>query len=205
MRRIAVVTCWMPVLFAALAPAVAGAQDAIKLQGLSDVYFQWRPMPKGSAMCGYAVLGNHTSHDNPKIEWDIFVDEIVQGSDRLVAVSVGTFNVSGKARTPRAPITQLSFTVADDPQPIPAQLVGKPNADNAVRATLDTGRASNLFYAFSNEHEIAANLTYADGRSEQVKFAGFRDSRKFGRGKNSPFDQCLRGETPNINWTHPVT
>jgi hypothetical protein len=64
-------------LLTAMLPAIALAQDAIKLN-MSDVYFQWRPMPKGSAMCGYSILGNHVSRDDPKIEWDINIDEIVQ-------------------------------------------------------------------------------------------------------------------------------
>ena len=50
----------------------ASAQNVIKLFQ-SDIYFQWRPMPKGSAVCGYNVLGNRLSHDNPKIEWDTAV------------------------------------------------------------------------------------------------------------------------------------
>jgi hypothetical protein len=89
-------------LLAVLSPSLAPAQEAIKLN-MSDVYFQFRPMPKGSAMCGYSILGNHTSRDDPKIEWDINVDEIVQGDNRLVGVSVGTFDVKGKTRTPRRP------------------------------------------------------------------------------------------------------
>jgi hypothetical protein len=49
---------------------------------MTDTYFQWRPMPKGSAMCGYNIFGNHLSKKDPKIEWDINVDEIVQGDMR---------------------------------------------------------------------------------------------------------------------------
>jgi hypothetical protein len=65
--------------------ATASAQNVVKLL-LSDIYFQWRPAPKGSAMCGYSVLGNHLSRDNPKIEWDINIDEIAQGSNRAIGV-----------------------------------------------------------------------------------------------------------------------
>jgi hypothetical protein len=62
---------WLLWLMCGLGPTLAAAQTPIRLQGLVDVYFQWRPMPKGSVMCGYAVLGNHMSHEDPKIEWDI--------------------------------------------------------------------------------------------------------------------------------------
>jgi hypothetical protein len=44
-------------------------------------------MPKGSAMCGYGVFGNHLSREDPKIEWDMNVDEIVNGAERVAAVS----------------------------------------------------------------------------------------------------------------------
>ena len=192
-------------LIAGLSPSLAAAQEPIKLN-MSDVYFQFRPMPKGSAMCGYSILGNHTSRDDPKIEWDINVDEIVQGDNRLVGVSVGTFDVKGKTRTPRSPVTQVSFTTQDDSEPLAAQIVGAPNKDNGVRGTLDLVRAKKLFDAFSNDRQIAATLVYADGTSDLLKFEGFRDLRKFGGGKNSPFEECLRGMTPGVNKfnTHPL-
>jgi hypothetical protein len=192
-------------LLAGLSPSLSVAQEPIKLN-MSDVYFQFRPMPKGSAMCGYSILGNHTSRDDPKIEWDINVDEIVQGSNRLVGVSVGTFDVKGKTRTPRSPVTQVSFTTQDDSEPLAAQIVGAPNKDNGVRGTLDLVRAKKLFDAFSNDRQIAATLVYADGTSDLLKFEGFRDMRKFGGGKNSPFEECLRGMTPGITKynTHPL-
>jgi hypothetical protein len=189
---------WLMVLIA-ISPTISAAQDPIRLQGISDVYFQWRQMPKGSAMCGYALFGNHTSREDPKIEWDMNVDEIVKGDERVAALSAGTFIVNGKTRTPRAPITELSFAVEDDPEPISAQLVGAPNSANGVRGIIDLRRATTLFYAFSNEREITVTFKYGDGTSDQVRFAGFRDSRNSGRGKNSPFDECLRGRTPKIN------
>lgn len=185
-------------LLAGLSPSLAVAQEPIKLN-LSDVYFQFRPMPKGSAMCGYSILGNHTSRDDPKVEWDINVDEIVRGDNRLVGVSVGTFDVNGKTRTPRSPVTQVSFTTQDDAEPLTAQIVGAPNKDNGVRGTLDLVQAKKLFDAFSNDRQIAATLVYADGTSDLLKFEGFRDLRKFGGGKNSPFEECLRGRIPRVN------
>jgi hypothetical protein len=127
----------------------------------------------------------------------------VKGSERVAAVSAGTFTVQGKTRTPRAPITELSFSVEGDAENIAAQIVGAPNVDNAIRGVLDPGRAATLFSAFSNEQKISANIRYSDGTSDQLTFAGFRDSRSWGSGKNSPFDECLRGVTPRIRNTHP--
>jgi hypothetical protein len=188
---------WFLVLVAGISSSIATAQDAIKLN-MSDVYFQWRPMPKGIVMCGYAIYGNHFSNDDPRIEWDIYVNEIVQGDDRVAAVTAGTFLANGKIRTPRAPIAEITFKLEGDPSPITTQLIGAPNSSNAIRAVLDLGRAKELFDAFSNEQLIAATLKYSDGTSDLLTFNGFRDSRKFGRGKNSLFDECLRGITPRV-------
>jgi hypothetical protein len=153
-------------------------------------------MPKGSAMCGYSILGNHLSRDNPKIEWDINIDEIVQGSNRAIGVSAGTFTVKDKTRSPRPPITELSFTTQDDPVPVDARLLGTPNAYNGIRGALDLDHAVKLLHAISEDRQIVATLKYGDGTSDILKFEGFRDTRKFGKGKNSPFEECLRGLTP---------
>jgi hypothetical protein len=182
-------------VLAATLPAVALAQDPIKLN-MSDIYFQWRPTPKSSAMCGYAIRGNRLSREDPKTEWDINIDEIVQGDTRVVGVSAGSFIVTGKTRAPRSPITELTFTTQDDAEPLALQLVGTPNKDNGVRGMLDLTRAAKLFKSLSNDRQINATLTYADGASDRLQFSGFRDVRKFGGGKNSPFDECLRGVTP---------
>ena len=181
----------------------ASAQNVIKLFQ-SDIYFQWRPMPKGSAVCGYNVLGNHLSHDNPKIEWDINIDEIVQGSNRAIGVSAGTFTVKDKTRDPRPPITELSFTTDDDSVPVNVRLLGTPNADNGIHGAMDFDRAAKLLHSISEDRQITATLKYADGTSDILKFEGFRDNRKFGGGKNSPLEECLRGRTPRITNPRPL-
>jgi hypothetical protein len=175
----------------------ASAQNVIKLN-MSDIYFQWRPLPKGSAMCGYSILGNHLSRDNPKTEWDINIDEIVQGDNRAIGVSAGTFTVQDKKRTPRPPITEISFTTQDDPVPVEARLIGT-NAYNDIRAALDFDRGTNLIHSISEDRQIVATLKYGDGTIDILKFEGFRDTRKFGGGKNSPFEECLRGLTPRVS------
>jgi hypothetical protein len=173
----------------------ASAQNVVKLLQ-SDIYFQWRAMPKGSAMCGYTVLGNHLSRDNPKIEWDINFDEVVQGENRAIGVSAGTFTVQDKKRTPRQPITELSFTTQDDPVPVEARLLGTPNIFNGIRAALDMDRGAKLIHSIAEDRWIAATLKYGDGTTDILKFEGFRDNRKFGKGRNSPFEECLRGTLP---------
>jgi hypothetical protein len=175
----------------------AAAQNVIKLN-MSDIYFQWRPLPKGSAMCGYSILGNHLSRNNPKTEWDINIDEIVQGDNRAIGVSAGTFTVQDKKRTPRPPITEISFATQDDPVPVEARLLGT-NAYNDIRAALDFDRGTNLIHSISEDRQIVATLKYGDGTIDILKFEGFRDTRKFGGGKNSPFEECLRGLTPHVS------
>lgn len=178
--------------------STASAQNVVKLLQ-SDIYFQWRPMPKGSAMCGYSILGNHLSRDNPKTEWDINIDEIVQGESRAIGVSAGTFTVEGKKRAPRPPITELSFTTQDDPTPVEARFLGPPNPYNGIRAALDLDRGAKLIHSISEDRQIVATLKYGDGTVDILKFEGFRDTRKFGGGKNSPFEECLRGLTPQVS------
>jgi hypothetical protein len=190
-------------LLAATIPWAASAQDVIKLN-MSDVYFQWRPMPKGSAMCGYSILGNHLGRDDPKVEWDVNIDELVQGEVHVVGVSAGTFTVSGKTRTPRAPITELSFTTADDPEPLAVEWVGAPNVDNGVRGTIPLAPAAKLFTAISSTRQVELTIKYSDGTTERLSFAGFRDVGKFSGEKNGPFARCLNGYTPKIVNPHPA-
>jgi hypothetical protein len=90
----------------------------------------------------------------------------------------------------------MIFTTQDDAEPLSAKLVGAPNKDNGVRGVLDLARATKLFEALSNDRRIYATLNYADGSTDHLQFSGFRDRRNVGGGKNNPFDQCLRGETP---------
>jgi hypothetical protein len=183
--------------------STASAQNVVKLM-MSDVNFSWKRMPNGTAMCGYMILGNHLSHDNPKIEWDINIDEIVQGTTRVVGVSAGTFTVNDKSRTPRSPITELSFTTEDDPTPVAVRFIGGPNSDNGVRGFLELESAMKLLKAISDERDTTANVKYDDGTSEVLQFGGYVDRRKFGGGKNSRFEECLRGRTPRIANPRPV-
>jgi hypothetical protein len=178
--------------------ASANAQEIIKLN-MSDIAFQWRAPAVGAFLCGYAIQGNRHGWKNPRTEWDINIDEIVQGDSRVVGVSAGSFVVTGKSRTPRSPIIDLVFMTEDDAELFPAQIVGAPNNDNGVRGKIDLERAPKLFKALSNGRGIDVILKYADGSSDHLQFSGFRDTRKFGGGKNSPFDECLRGRTPGPN------
>ena len=164
--------------------------------GFGDTYFQWRPAEGNSKLCGFSILGNHQSWKNPHVEWDLNIDLLISGDKRVAGVSAGTFDVVKKQRRPRQPISGIVFTLEDDKNPIPVQLVGLPNKDNGVQGLLDLGRSAALFEALSNEKRITITLTYLDGTTDILKARGFRDMRKFGRGKNSYLNECLRGLTP---------
>ena len=73
------------------------------------------------------------------------------------------------------------------------------SAYNDIRAALDFDRGTNLIHSISEDRQIVATLKYGDGTIDILKFEGFRDTRKFGGGKNSPFEECLRGLTPRVS------
>jgi hypothetical protein len=87
----------------------------------------------------------------------------------------------GQERKPRPPIVDLSFSIKGDPQPIPAQIVGAPNADNAIKAVLEPDPASRLFSALSEySHIVTIALTYKDSSSDVLQDTGVsrRDNRR---------------------------
>jgi len=73
------------------------------------------------------------------------------------------------------------------------------SAYNDIRAALDFDRGTNLIHSISEDRQIVATLKYGDGTIDILKFEGFRDTRKFGGGKNSPFEECPRGLTPHVS------
>lgn len=191
-----------------LSPALSSAQEITRLSG-DDVMFQFAgvaedPAHMGSKIstatkasskrvCGFQIRGNHISGSKSHIEWDMNIDQIVTPERSIAGVSAGTFAVVDHKRTPRSPITDLSFTLEGAPAPIVAEVQGTPNADNGIVALLEAGPANRLFSEFQTMHPIIIALKYSDGTSERLEVRGFRDSRKFGGGKNSYFEECLRG------------
>jgi hypothetical protein len=149
-------------------------------------------------LCGFQIRGNHRSHANPRVEWDINVDEIDSGADRIAGVTAGVFDVVGHERKAHPPIVDLSFSIEGNPQTIAARIVGAPNADNGIKAVLETEPAKQLFSAFSDDtHLLTITLKYADNSSGVLQIRGYHDQRKFGGGKNSMFNDCLRGYMPD--------
>jgi hypothetical protein len=196
-----------------LAPTLAHAQSVTRLSG-DDVTFHFAgvaqdPAHMGSKisastkassnrLCGFQVRGNHQSGARSHIEWDLNIDQVVTPNRTVAGVSAGTFEVTEHKRTPRAPITDLSFVLTGTPEPIVAAIQGVPNADGGIVALLEAEPASRLFDEFQTMRPIVISLQYSDGSSDRLEVRGFRDDRKFGGGKNSYFNECLRGFRPTL-------
>jgi len=201
-----------------LAPAIVAAQNAVLLSN-DDVYLTTRftkgtlgaPASEGmvsvpTRLCGFQIRGNHRNQAIPRVEWDINIDEIDSGADRIAGVTAGAFDVVGShERKARPAIVDLTFSIEGNPQTIPARIVGAPNADNGIKAVLETESAKQLFSAFSDDtHILTITLKYADNGSDVLQIRGYHDQRKFGGGKNSMFNDCLRGYLPDRGIQRPI-
>jgi hypothetical protein len=98
---------------------------------MSDIYFEWRPAPKGTAMCGFGIYGNHLSSQDPKIEWDVHVDE---------TACAGGLRASFPSDLTLSHEDRLTFTMLADP--------------GQLFASASLGlRASQLMVVFSHDRE----------------------------------------------------
>lgn len=199
---------WSLSLAILLMPMLGSAQTSTRLDD-DDVYFQFAGLAQDTSrlgsniastrkassnrLCGFSIHGNHRSRANPHVEWDLNIDEIVTPDRTVAGVSAGTFDVTDHKRKPRPAITQMSFTLKDVADPIIGQIQGAPNADNGIVALIEPEPASRLFAEFQTMRPIVISLRYSDGSTDQLEVRGWRDSRKFGRGKNSYLNECLRG------------
>jgi hypothetical protein len=200
-----------------LAPALVAAQSVVRLDS-DDIYFTSqlakKPLPSRTSesvisaptrLCGFQIRGNHRSRANPRVEWDMNIDEIESDAGRIAGVTAGVFDVEGQERKARPPIVDLSFSIEGNPQAIPAQIVGAPNASNGIKAFLQSEPANQLFSAFSDDARvITIALKYGDNSNEVLQIRGWHDWRKFGGGKNSLLNECLRGYTPVHGILRPV-
>jgi hypothetical protein len=175
-----------------LVATVAFGQKVITLT--DDVSLEWstsNDVRGRSGVCGFMITGNHNSHDDPKVEWDINVDEVWRGSERAAGYTAGTFDVLAGKRVARPPIVALSFAIDGLAETIATRIVGSPNADNGIRGQIDLERAQRLFDAFSAEKWITINLTLADQTVEILRTRGYHEP--FHGGRSSPFNRCLAG------------
>jgi hypothetical protein len=195
----------LSVLMFTLATTVASAQSPILLD-TEDVYFQYRPAarhaPDAVGLCGFTIRGNHYSRKNPHVEWDLNIDELTSGDTRIAGISAGTFDVVGRERKGRSPIVEMAFSIAGEPEPIPARILGAPNKDNAIRAILEMESAGKVFTAFSESKLITINLKYGDATADLLQVRGGHDWNRMG--PNSNFALCLKGYTPELRNLHTI-
>ena len=171
----------------------ASAQEVQKFNW-DDLYYVEGKSFNGTLMCGFQVRGNHRTHDDPHVEWDINIDEIITADATAVGVSAGTFNVVQKTRlrTGRSAITVITFSIDHDEKAIEAHIFGQPNRDNAICGALDSDEGRKLFVAIADAKTITISVTYADNSSELLRFQ-YPQDRHIGA-KNTYLEKCKRGE-----------
>jgi hypothetical protein len=157
------------VVLLAAAPQVACPQ-AVEDFDRSDLYLRGGKLAGGGWTCGFAILGNHRTRDDPHIEWDINVEEATQGSAQPHAsVAVATYEVARRSRRLREAVTTLIFSIEQDPQAIRAQLHGPAAQDNAVQGELTAGEADRLFAGIDAGRFITIQLAYQTLPAEAVR------------------------------------
>ena len=121
-------------LLALLLPAVTAGQE-IDVDR-ADLYLRGGRLPSGAWGCGFAILANHRTRDDPHVEWDISVEQVNNGSHIAVSVAAASYTVIHKSRHARAPPAQLSFVIDQDPQPVQVRFAAPAGTDGAVHGQL---------------------------------------------------------------------
>ena len=142
----------------------------------ADLYLRGGRLASGAWGCGFAILANHRTRDDPHVEWDVNVEQVNNGSHIAVSVSAASFTVMHKSRMVRGPPADLTFTVDQDPQPILVRFAGAADAEGAVRGELASDEASRLFAAVGAGSFITMVLDFPDRQPESLRFHFARDS-----------------------------
>jgi hypothetical protein len=142
----------------------------------ADLYLRGGRLASGSWGCGFAILANHRTRDDPHVEWDISVEQVNNGRQISVSVAAASFTVSHKSRAARTPVAQLSFAIDQDPVPIRVHFAAPAGADGAVHAGLASEDASRLYAAVGAGSFITLVLDFPDRSSESLRFHFGRDS-----------------------------
>lgn len=161
-------------LLALLLPAVTVGQG-IDVDR-ADLYLRGGRLPSGAWGCGFAILANHRTRDDPHVEWDISVEQVNNGSHIAVSVAAASYTVTHKSRHARPPPAQLSFAIDEDPELIRVRFADPAGTDGAVHAQLATDDASRLYAAVGAGSFITLLLESPERAAESLRFHFTRDS-----------------------------
>jgi hypothetical protein len=161
-------------LLALLLPVVTAGQG-IDVDR-ADLYLRGGRLPSGAWGCGFAILANHRTRDDPHVEWDISVEQVNNGRQIVVSVTAASYTVIHKSRHARPPPAQLSFVIDQDPEPVRVHFAAPADTDGAVHAQLATDDASRLYAAVGAGSFITLLLESADRAAESLRFHFSRDS-----------------------------
>ncbi len=157
-----------------LLPVVGAAQDLDV--DAADLYLRGGRLASGAWGCGFSILANHRTRDDPHLEWDVSVDQVNNGSQIAVSASVASFTVAHKARSARAAPAALNFAIDQDPVPVRVQMAATADTQGTVRGELSNGDANRLFAAVGAGSFITLTLTFAGREPEALRFHFLRDS-----------------------------
>ncbi len=135
----------------------------------ADLYLRGGRLASGAWGCGFAILANHRTRDDPHVERDISVEQVNNGRSIATAVTAASFTVSHKSRQARAPVTHLSFAIDQDPDPIEVRFESAAS-DGAVHAALSSEDATRLYAAVDAGSFITLKLDYSDQPSDALRF-----------------------------------
>jgi hypothetical protein len=156
-------------LLMALAPGMTASQVVDEVDR-GDLYLRGGRLASGAWGCGFAILANHRTREDPHVEWEINVEQVNDGSQIKTSVGAASFMVTRKTRTARAPATGLSFSMEGDSQPVRVQFGGPPDVQGAVHAELQSTEAVRLFEAVSAARFITLVMAFAEAAPQSFRF-----------------------------------
>jgi hypothetical protein len=154
-------------LLALLLPALTGGQG-IDVER-AELYLRGGRLPSGAWGCGFAILANHRTREDPHVEWDINVEQVNNGSQIRTEVTAASFTVTRKSRSVRPLTGPLSFAIDQDPQPILVRTRAAAGA-GTVEGDLSAADATRLFAAVGAGSFITITVGAAQEPDGSLRF-----------------------------------
>ncbi len=154
-------------LGAMILPALAAGHVDVER---GDLYLHGGRLASGAWGCGFAILANHRTRDDPHAEWDISVEQVNNGRLIKTSVTAASFTVARKSRIARATVAGLSFVIDEDPLPVALRFENSPDTDGVVRGDLTSDQAARLFGAVDAGSFITVTLSFPGADAESLRF-----------------------------------